>query len=407
MTTDERWNPRFEPRRWQEEAFEAWKPTTRGIVRVVTGGGKTALALMCIAHFHQTHRNARSIIVVPTLALLDQWYTTLIDDLSVPERDIAIYSGEEKSAQPAAICLVVLNTARTMSKVLAQDTDAFLVVDECHRIGSPVNALALDVPVSAALGLSATPERPYDDSLAERIVPALGPIIYEYGYEDALADGVIAPFRLVNVAVDMLADEEQQFAALTRRISRIAHQPTLDDEARERMRRLLIARAAVAANASMRIPVAARLVELNRGRRTLVFHERITAAETIAATLGKRGHAVTLYHSKISGPLRRSNLRLYRKGAFDVLVTCRALDEGLNVPETEIAVIASSTASTRQRIQRLGRVLRRTATKDSAVVYTIYASEMEKERLTQEADALSDISSTTWLRAQVDRDMRE
>lgn len=75
--------------------------------------------------------------------------------------------------------------------------------------------------------------------------------------------------------------------------------------------------------------------------------------------------------------LRRDNLRLYRRGVFDTLVTCRALDEGTNVPETSVAIIAASTASIRQRIQRLGRVLRRAPGKEKATVsipYTLLKS---------------------------------
>lgn len=97
--------------------------------------------------------------------------------------------------------------------------------------------------------------------------------------------------------------------------------------------------------------------------------------------------------------MRRENLRLYRRGVFDVLVTCRALDEGFNVPETQVAVVASSTASSRQRIQRLGRVLRPSPGKEEAKIYTIYATQLEQERLLREASALAEVSSVTWMRS--------
>jgi superfamily II DNA or RNA helicase len=77
-------------------------------------------------------------------------------------------------------------------------------------------------------------------------------------------------------------------------------------------------------------------------------------------------------------------------------VCCRALDEGINVPETAIAILASSTASIRQRVQRLGRVLRPAHGKEFADIYTIYASDTEESRLTAEAENLGEICKVTW-----------
>jgi superfamily II DNA or RNA helicase len=89
---------------------------------------------------------------------------------------------------------------------------------------------------------------------------------------------------------------------------------------------------------------------------------------------------------------------MFRAGEIDVLVTCRALDEGINVPDARLAVITASTASTRQRVQRLGRVLRPAAGKRLATVYTIYAAKPEEDRLRAEAERLEGAESVKWLR---------
>ena len=247
-----------------------------------------------------------------------------------------------------------------------------------------------------SLGLSATPEREYDSGFTDYIVPALGPIVSEYDYQRAYEDRVITPFDLVNVRVELLPDEQREFDRLSKRIAIASRRIYLDGQNDERVKRLFLLRASVVNSAAMRIPVASKLADLNRGQRTLVFHERIDAAESILRILTERDHSATVYHSKIGPHVRRSNLRLYRKGVFDVLVTCRALDEGLNVPETTVAIIASSTGSSRQRIQRLGRVLRPAPRKDFATVYTIYASEQEERRLLREATDLDGIASVSW-----------
>src|SRR5262249_34049268 len=150
----------------------------------------------------------------------------------------------------------------------------FLIVDECHRAGSPANAAALDGTFAATLGLSATPERQYDEGFAGFIEPRLGPIIYDYTYSDAYRDGVIAPFSLVNVRVKMLSDEEARYRRLSRSIGlamrrKEAGQPGSE----EQLKRLLLRRASVSATATMRIPVSIKLVENHLRERAIVFHE--------------------------------------------------------------------------------------------------------------------------------------
>jgi superfamily II DNA or RNA helicase len=400
-TTGESWSLRFEPRRWQTVALSRWREKNRGVVSVVTGGGKTAFALMCMEEFHTTHPEGRVIIVVPTAALLDQWHVALTEDLAIPAGTIACYSGEEKPEKPLQVNILIINTARELTQVVNQGAPSFLVVDECHRAGSPHNARSLRGDFAAALGLSATPRRQYDRGFEQYVVPSLGPIIYEYDYTEARGEGVICPFDLINVEVPLLDDEATKYAGLTRRCASELQRVQSGCGSEEKLKRLLQQRAAVSATATMRIPVACALVEGNRGQRTLVFHERVKCAEKIANALNERRHSVTTYHSRIRPALRRHNLLLFRRGVFDVLVCCRALDEGMDVPETTIAVIASSTASTRQRIQRLGRVLRPARGKQGALIYTLYATAAEEGRLQNEANSMVGLSEIRWQRVRV------
>jgi superfamily II DNA or RNA helicase len=271
-----------------------------------------------------------------------------------------------------------------------------LIVDECHRAGSTQNALALQGAHVATLGLSATPEREYDEGFEIFVRPALGPVIYEYNYVDAARDGVISPFALHNVRVQMLEDEQSAFDKLTRRIASERVKISKGVGSEDRLTRLLQQRAAVLGTATMRIPVAVKLAEQHIGQRTIIFHERVDAANKLLSILRARSHSATIYHAGIAPPLRRDNLRLYRKGVFDILICCRALDEGINVPETAVAILASSTASTRQRVQRLGRVLRPARGKLFADIYTVYASDVEETRLRTEAESLSGVCEISW-----------
>lgn len=391
-----------EPRRWQNEALRLWARVSRGIVRVVTGGGKTVFAELCMLSFLGEYPHGRITIIVPTIALLDQWYVSLREDLGVPDAEIACFSGESRPSAPAKVNVFVLNTARSTAPPISAETDSMLVVDECHRAGSLVNSRALAGSYRATLGLSATPEREYDLGLELALVPRLGDVIFEYDYVQARRDGVISRFELVNVAAPLLPHEQREYDRLSRLVARARRTLSPSPEtAREHMTRLLRQRASVGAQAVARIPVALRLLEDHRGQQAILFHERIGAAETLLRLLNERGYKAAIYHSRVNPVLRRDNLRLYRRGLFDVLVTCRALDEGLNVPETEVAVIASSTASTRQRIQRLGRLLRPAKDKEKATIYTVYTTKPEEERLRIEASALQEVASVRWRRSHI------
>ncbi len=388
-----------QPRAWQARALQAWKESgRRGIAKVVTGGGKTVFAELCMADILKVDASSRFVILVPTLALLDQWMLSLEDEFHVAAGDIALWSGGKKPEEAKQFNIAVLNSARSLvGTIVKGGYSTMLVVDEVHRAASVQNSRALGGSFIATLGISATPERQFDDLFEEVLKPRIGPIVFEYDIIAAAKDGIISRFDIVNVEFELLADELAAYNELSTRIARRRAMVALDGD--ELLEALLRKRARVSALATMRGPLSIRLCERHKGARTLIFHEDIGAARMIHANLIARNHAATMYHSRIAGPRRRENLRMFKKGIFDVLVCCRALDEGLNIPEVEVAIIASSTSSTRQRIQRLGRVLRPHASKDKASVYTLFATRVERDRLAEEAIALKEIADIQWSKA--------
>ena len=158
-------------------------------------------------------------------------------------------------------------------------------------------------------------------------------------------------------------------------------------------------RARVVNRAEWRVPAALALIARYRDRRIMVFCEEIAQADQLTRALVKRSHAASVYHSRLGAEIRRDNLRLFRRGVNDVIVACRALDEGVDIPEADMALIVSATATRRQRIQRIGRALRAAPGKTEAVVVTIYATEAERERLYVEEDEIGSLVPTSWERA--------
>lgn len=384
-------------REWQRIALLEWTKSYRGIVSVVTGGGKTFFACLCIVEFLKKRLDGYVVVVVPTLTLLDQWVVVLTEDLQIDSQAIGCFSSAEKSKTLKRFNVMVVNSARKRIKSDIERGNCFLIVDECHRMGSPINGKALLGEYAATLGLSATPQRNYDHGFERYIKRTLGEIIYSYGYLEALKDGVISPFNLVNVQIGFLPHEQKLYNDLSKKIGVLyKRNPNIrsDDE---RLQRLLIRRSQVSSAAMMRVPTAAKIVEREKHKMLIIFHETIAGANAINTILVQKKFSSTLYHTGIGPSIRRDNLRLFRKGVFQILVTCKALDEGMNAPETSVAVIASSTASPRQRIQRLGRVLRPAKGKEEARIYTVYITDLEKKRLIEESKQLGGLIETTWM----------
>lgn len=385
-------------RAWQVRALALWKENNgKGIVQVATGGGKTIFAQACIQDSLSLDPNLRVVIVVPTVSLADQWIVCLMQEYGFSESQVTRDLSEILKGGSCIVCVSIIDTFRRKVSLLGDKAERiFLIVDECHRAGSERNSAIFSAKYKKTLGLSATPERQYDNALEDHIIPGLGPILISYTLTDAYADGILSPFTITNVYAPLLPDEQDKYNKLTSRIIRLSRKakPTPDDF--EKLKSMFIMRARLVNTSRLRMPIAVKYLLENQGRRTILFHEDIDVLSRIVATSKRRNISICEYHSKVSRSMRLSNLKLFRKGVFDVIASCHALDEGVNIPEAELAIIVSSTATVRQRVQRLGRVLRKSENKNAAEVVTFYSTEAEKKRLSAEAENLSSEISVTW-----------
>lgn len=364
----------------------------RGIVEVATGGGKTIFALMCFQKLLNSGLVDQILVVVPTIALADQWLVNFTEDLGLEEDETLLLDTNSDLNSLRKANVVVINTARRIAIPEEVARRTLFTVDECHRAGSEQNARSLAGNWAATLGLSATPDRQYDDGIVRFLIPSIGPKIYSYSVAEALADGVLTPFDLINIEIPLLEEEKSEYLKLSRQIGISLGRG--DDE--ERVQSLLRKRSRLYNSAEYRIPVTVRILGDHRGSRAIIFHESISSANQIHSQLKLLNHSVAIYHSNLSPSVRRNNLKMFRKGVVDVLVTCRALDEGANIPETQLAIVAAATASQRQRIQRLGRVLRPAIGKSRATVFTLFATEVEKRRLEEEQAKLDEFVDISW-----------
>ena len=161
---------------WQKEAVDAWFKDKRGTIKVVTGAGKTILALAIIEKLQRIEKDLRVAIIVPTIVLLNQWYEEIKERSNLPEEAIGLLgAGHEDSftEDQKRILICVLNSAaRKLPRAVEEklSNKLLLVVDECHRAGASEMRKIFKIKRKYDLGLSATPEREDDEEEDEDIV---------------------------------------------------------------------------------------------------------------------------------------------------------------------------------------------------------------------------------------------
>ncbi|ABQ47769.1 MAG: hypothetical protein PWQ20_1607 [Thermotogaceae bacterium] len=416
---DAPWKLSVELYRWQKEAKKAWwKNGGKGIVKVVTGAGKTIFALSLISDLFNSEAYSEGglkvIIVVPTTVLLDQWLIEIMDKLHIPRENIGVFYGKEKeNVEDRNILIYVINSARRYLKEhyerFFKHEDLFLIADECHRYGSKENSRIFEIPFSYTLGLSATPERYGDYGFEEKLVPNLGNVIYTYTYSDALKDGIIPPYKIVKLKVPLTPSEEVIYEDLTEKINKLTKAliykyPELKetshvnfikrlnmihekngDELITRYIALLNQRKSVIHTSKSKLYALKWLFSEEKldKERVLIFHERIEIAEYIFKYLKKIGFAAGIYHSKMPVKERLVSISEFKDGRINVLVACKALDEGFDVPAAETGIIVAGTSSVRQWIQRMGRILRRSTSKEFSKIYVMFVDKVEKDVFTE------------------------
>ncbi|MBQ9721419.1 MAG: DEAD/DEAH box helicase family protein, partial [Oscillospiraceae bacterium] len=208
---------------WQRDCLDAWESNgCRGIVRAVTGAGKTVLSLAAIDRLSERFPDLRVKVVVPTIPLAQQWKTALLHHFP-EERRPGFFGGGARDDPDRATMIYILNSARgALSAHIRRDfalrRHVLLICDECHHCQSPQNRrifdfLTEDAPaLYACLGLSATPFGTGDDAVLTR---ALGPEVCRYGFGEAEEAGVVSPFTVCEVSAPFLPDELSAYGALT------------------------------------------------------------------------------------------------------------------------------------------------------------------------------------------------
>jgi superfamily II DNA or RNA helicase len=365
-----------EPFPYQREALEAWvKRRARGVVVLPTGAGKTFVATLAIAA-----RARSSLVVVPTLDLLNQWYDALSAAFGV---EIGLVGGGYHEVRDLTV--TTYDSAYIHMERLG-DRFGLVVFDECHHVPSPSYALAARMCLAPfRLGLTATPERADEKTCDDTI----GPVVFRKDI-DELSGAFLAAYETVRLEVALSAEERDAYErdratylgylrANGIRMSdpagwgRFLMLSSQSDTGRRaflayrRQKHLALA-------APGKIDLLARLLHTHRGDRTIVFTEDNATVYEIA-----RRFLLTPITHQTKVKERSRVLAAFNEGELTAIVTSKVLNEGVDVPEANVAVVLSGSGSVREHVQRLGRILRKREGKH-AILYELVATGTGEER---------------------------
>lgn len=351
-----RWHGDFGLRDYQASAVNAWAAAgSRGVIALPTGAGKTRAACAAMAYVGQ-----RTLVLVPTRVLLHQWVQEI--GRWYGGRVTRWGDGDQQLGS------ITIATFASMQRHVARIGHRFsmVIIDEVHHFGTSARAEILDQCVAhARLGLTAT--MPEDGRRLAAIAHRVGPVVFERSLGE-LAGTALAPFRRVVLPCPLEPDIAKEYAAdqeVFRRAWRsypsqhpgrawpdFVRACQRSDWGRRALRAWERCRERVAFPRAKRQQLA-RLLDLHRRCRTLVFAPNNRVVYQIA-----RAHLVPAITCDIGRRERCEILEHFREGRLRVLVSGQVLNEGVDVPEADVAIIVGGRAGRREHLQRVGRVLR-------------------------------------------------
>jgi superfamily II DNA or RNA helicase len=340
------------------------------------------------------------VIAVPRNNLVDQWneevekFTRFAEPILVYESSAVwqdrLFNKLRVSHRAGWVePVIVIGSMRSLSgkrfQSVLEDTgipsNAMLIVDEVHNVGAPTYQQILHPDFDRRLGLSATPERSFDPEGNKAIDNFFKQLVYVYGMEEALSDGRLCPYYYHVYAVTLSVEEYEKYLWYTRRIISLRgneEQQALAFRTNDKIgsdsddiEQLLFARARILKKASAKSDLIREILNEYPPQRCLIYCADKEQLHEVHEILKADAVVHTKYFSDTPSEQRKSALEAIGKGHVPVLLAIDCLDEGVDVPAVDSAVILASSSNKRQFIQRRGRILRRSPQKDYATLVDV------------------------------------
>jgi superfamily II DNA or RNA helicase len=370
----------YELRPYQQTALDEWRDAgERGVLELPTGSGKTVIGIAAMAAL-----GTPTLVVVPTIDLLDQWQRELETEFDVP---VGRLGGGEQRVEDVTVS--TYDSAYLRADELG-GRFGLVVFDEVHHLGGEgYRDIARLLAAPARMGLTATFERP--DGAHEVVAELVGPLVHQISVDD-LAGDHLADYDIKRVEVQLTDAERERYEAHQGTFTDYLEQSNIqlrsgsdyqelvkrsgtDPRAREALLAKQRARE-VMMNADAKVAELARVLDRHREDRVIVF----TAFTDLVYRLSDRFLLPAITH-ETGAAERREILERFRNGDYSRVVTANVLDEGVDVPDANVAVVLSGSGSEREFTQRLGRILRPKEDGGRALLYEVVTEETAEERV--------------------------
>ena len=348
----------------QQQAIDAFLEKEKGVLEMATGTGKTRTALEIIVYLLSSGSINSFIVVTKGNDLLNQWYLELLQWRGTDHLWKRVYrhykNNKEKESyilQPSESCLVV--SRNNLSAVLVglnqnQKQNLLVIHDEVHGLGSPSNISALKdrhLGVRYILGLSATPERVYDENGTLFIETEIGKVIYQFDLADAIKAGILCGFNYIPISYELSDNDKERLKNVWAR--KTARAKTSNPMT---MTEVWIELSKVHKTAEMKPDVFEEYLDSNQDilQNTIIFVETMEYGERILPSIHRR----TLKYKTYYADDEEHYLQSFAEGKLDCLVTCHKLSEGIDIPHLQNVILFSSARARLETVQRIGRCLR-------------------------------------------------
>lgn len=415
------------PRDYQQQAFENWKNNgQKGLFAMATGTGKTITSLNCLLEIYKRNGYYKAIILVPTITLVNQWeqecekfhFSNIIKVYSKNsewrEKIERIQMAEEyKKANDNPQNFIIISTYASFarSNVFSllnefEKSKVLLIADEAHNMGSPTIMKRIgDIKYLRRIGLSATPERQFDEDTNTKLFRFFGAeqqYTYEYSMEEAIENGVLCRYLYYPHLVRLTDSEMQKYLDLSVKIAKYFNFNTSTfDKKDDILMNMLLARKRIIHKAANKLNIFNQIIQERYNKNgnlkySLIYVPEGTKPDYIydsdifdrtdqVSDDAEADHLIDVYTEAVmqlnkfitvkkfvSGQQDRDKvLNDFASGKLQVLTSMKCLDEGVDVPRSELAIFCASTGNPRQFIQRRGRILRKHKDKFMAEIHDL------------------------------------
>lgn len=431
------------PRPYQIEAYNKWVGNgKKGLFAMATGTGKTLTSLNCLLNQFRENNSYKAVILVPTIALVSQWKD---ECRKFNFNNVITVSSQEKWPQNISflnsasnfidVSFVIIVTYASFYRPNFQShfqnlpEDTLLIADEAHNLGSNnISKVLPKIHLGQRIGLSATPDRKFDDTGNKSIEDFFNdepPFVFSYTMDQAMQMGWLCKYKYYPHIVKLTDQELAEYVKKSKQLIKYFDNQTKRYKDCKEVEILLLERKRIIHKAHNKLDVFKRILEEEFSKRgnlqyTLVYvpegiepnyddvddfiedQEDISLINEYTRAVSSTDSSIMVKQYTSSTNNRNDVIKGFQNGKIDVLTSMKCLDEGVDVPRSELAIFCASTGNPRQFIQRRGRVLRNHPDKTFAVIHDLVVVpniddestfEMEKNMIKKELERVVDFSN--------------